>query len=218
MPLEGLLGYTFKNKDLLKQALTHASVSENKNSYERLEFLGDRVLSFVIADLLFQAFPADREGALAKRHSTLVKQGALELVATHLNLAAHMHYARRDKTQAPSPSMQADVVEALIAAMYLDGGFSVAENFIKTHWQNLIQTSQAPPEDAKSALQEWAQSRAIALPKYEELQRSGPDHDPVFTIQVTVAGYPPQQAQSHSKQAAQKLAAKAMLDFLREHQ
>jgi len=213
--LEKLLAHAFKNKDLLKQALTHASISENKNSYERLEFLGDRILSFVIADMLFAAFPKDKEGALAKRHSMLVKQGALEQVAHNLDLPNHMHYAKRDKEQAPSPSMQADVVEALIAALYLDGGFAAAEKFIRTHWQDLIHTLQAPPEDAKSALQEWAQAKGLELPKYEVTGRKGPDHNPTFIVEVTLDGYPPQQAESTSKQAAQKIAAKSLLDYLR---
>lgn len=213
--LEKLLQHQFANKDLLKQALTHASLSENKSSYERLEFLGDRVLSFVIADMLFVTFPEDKEGALAKRHSTLVKQAALEKVAKSLDLPSHMYYAKRDKEQKPSPSMQADVVEALIAALYLDGGFTAADQFIRTHWAELVNAGHAPPEDAKSALQEWAQARGIALPKYDVLERSGPDHSPVFVVQVSLEGFKPQQAQSNSKQSAQKLAARTLLDIVR---
>lgn len=213
--LETLLGYTFKDKTLLQQALTHSSASKNKSSYERLEFLGDRVLSLVIADMLFHAFPQEKEGALAKRHSTLVKQGALENVAKTLDLANIMHFARRLTQEQPSPSMQADVVEALIAAVYLDGGFSAADHFIRTRWQDFLQESATPPEDAKSALQEWAQGKALALPSYTVLEQAGPDHNPTFTVNVSVEGFAPQQATSSSKQAAQKLAAKMLLDIVR---
>jgi len=211
------LGYEFKDKELLAQALTHASVSANKSSYERLEFLGDRILSFVIADMLFTAFPEDKEGALAKRHSTLVKQGALEKVAEKLDLSKQVQFARSAKQAAPTASILADVVEALIAALYLDGGFAIAEQFIRTHWQGLITSFSLPPEDPKSSLQEWAQARGLALPVYKELERSGPDHSPVFVIEVTLPDYPPQQATSNSKQSAQKLAAQQLLDFVREN-
>jgi ribonuclease-3 len=210
------LGHEFKNNDLLQQALTHASVSRNKESYERMEFLGDRILSFVIADMLFAAFPEDKEGALAKRHSTLVKQGALEEVAKKLELSAHVKFARSASQSEPSPSILADVVEALIAALYLDAGFAAADKFIRDHWQPLIHSFNLPPEDAKSSLQEWAQARALPLPVYKVLEQSGPDHKPLFVVEVSVGGHPSQTAQSHSKQSAQKLAAEQLLDFLRE--
>ncbi|MDB5477523.1 MAG: RNAse [Alphaproteobacteria bacterium] len=208
-PLEEKLGHEFADKELLKRALTHSSAGPA--SYERLEFLGDRILSFVIADMLFTAFKNEEEGALAKRHSTLVKQGALEKVACALCVSDHMHYAN----QKPTKSMMADVVEALIAALYLDGGFAVAEKFIRSHWEELIRVADLPPEDAKSALQEWAQARGLPLPVYKVLERSGPDHDPIFVIEAKVSDYPSQQAQSKSKQAAQKLAARSLIDYLR---
>ncbi len=213
--LETALGHTFKDKDLFKQALTHASISKNAASYERMEFLGDRVLSFVIADMLFAAFPEEKEGALAKRHSTLVKQDALEQVALTLDLSSKVQFARSAKQVEPSPSVLADVVEALIAALYLDGGFAVAEKFIRTHWQVLIHSFKAPPEDPKSALQEWAQARGLPLPVYKVLERTGPDHSPVFVVEVSVSDYTPQQANSTSKQAAQKIAAQSLITYLR---
>lgn len=213
--LENRLGYTFKDQALLKRALTHTSVSKNKDSYERLEFLGDRILSFVIADILFHSFPDDKEGALAKRHSLLVKQGALELIAVKLGLVEFIRFGKVDANVKPSPSVQADVVEALIAALYLDGGFNAADHFIRSHWQEFISVSDKPPEDAKSALQEWAQGKGIELPKYEVIGQSGPDHSPVFVIQVSLPGYPAQQAESSSKQSAQKIAARLLLDHIR---
>jgi len=211
-----VLGHEFKNKDLLQQALTHASVSKTKSSYERMEFLGDRILSFVIADMLFKAFPDEKEGALAKRHSTLVKQEALEEVAKRLSLSPHVKFARSAVQSEPSPSILADVVEALIAALYLDGGFEAADHFIRAHWQELIHSFHLPPEDAKSSLQEWAQARALPLPVYKVIEQSGPDHHPVFVVEVIVGDHPSQTAKSTSKQSAQKLAAEQLLNYLRE--
>lgn len=216
--LETLLQHRFGDREILLQALTHSSLSRDRQSYERLEFLGDRVLGFVIADMLFHAFPNEKEGALAKRHSMLVKQGALEKIAAILNLENHMHYARREDGHKPSPSMLADVVESLIAALYLDGGFTAADRFIRHYWTGLLHENAGPPEDAKSALQEWAQSKGIALPSYRLVKRSGPDHKPDFTVEVSLSGYPPQQATSQSKQAAQKLAARQLLDLVRKQE
>lgn len=210
--LETLLGYHFNNKELLQQALTHSSATKTKKSYERLEFLGDRVLSFVVADMLFKTFSGEEEGSLAKRHSSLVKQGFLETVAQEIKLEQHIVIS--DKK--PSASMLADVVESLIAALYLDGGFEVAANFIRSHWLETISQDIKPPEDSKSALQEWAQGRGISLPEYTILERSGPDHRPSFVVQVKLPNYPPQQAPRATKQIAEKLAAQLLLNFLRE--
>lgn len=211
--LESLLGYTFGNKELLEQALTHASASKSKMSYERLEFLGDRVLSFVVADMLYNAFPNEEEGALAKRHSALVKQDCLESVAAELKIGSHIRISEKN----PSGSMQADVVESLIAALYLDGGFDVAESFIRRYWQPFLNMDILPPQDSKSALQEWAQARGLPLPEYSILERSGPDHRPSFVVQVCLQGYPSQQAPGASKQIAEKLAAQLLLNNLREN-
>jgi ribonuclease-3 len=110
----------------------------------------------------------------------------------------------------------ADVVEALIAALYLDGGFEASDRFIRDHWQELIHSFNLPPEDAKSALQEWAQARALSLPVYKVIEQSGPDHQPVFVVEVIVGNFPSQTARSNSKQSAQKLAAEQLLNFLKE--
>lgn len=213
--LEDLLQYKFKDGTLLQRALTHSSASKKQQSYERMEFLGDRVLGFVVADMLFHSFPNDKEGALAKRHSILVKQGTLEKIAALLDIEQYIHYGKNDSAQMPSPSVKADVVEALIAALYLDGGFAVADRFIRQHWQDMISTSDKPPEDPKSALQEWTQGKGLDLPQYTVVGQSGPDHNPVFIVKVAVPGFPEQQAESSSKQSAQKLAAHLMLTHIR---
>lgn len=213
--LETLLGYHFKDRSLFELALTHSSASRKRQSYERLEFLGDRVLGFVVAEMMFNSFPNEKEGALAKRHSTLVKQGTLEKVAEQIELQDHIRYGKSGSALLPSPSVKADVVEALIAALYLDGGFSVAESFIKHYWQGLISTMDKPPEDPKSSLQEWAQSKGLELPHYKVIGQTGPDHEPVFVVEVTISGYPPQQAESTSKQSAQKRAALLLLNYIK---
>lgn len=214
--LETLLHHQFNDPALLQRALTHSSSATKKQpSYERLEFLGDRVLGIVVADMLFHSFPQDKEGALAKRHSILVKQGTLEKIAELLNIDQHIRYGRHDGAPAPSPSVKADVVEALIAAMYLDGGFAVADRFIRQYWGAFISAEDKPPEDPKSALQEWAQGKGIELPTYKVIGQSGPDHNPLFIIQVSLPGYPAQQAESTSKQSAQKLAARLLLNHIR---
>ncbi len=210
--LEKMLGHVFSNKDVLRQALTHSSASKDKTSYERLEFLGDRILSFVVADILFKTFPEEVEGSLAKRHSALVKQSVLESVALNIKLSDYMILS--DK--APSASMLADAVESLIAALYLDGGFTVAEAFIRVHWMDLITQEISPPEDSKTALQEWAQGQGLPLPQYSILERTGPDHRPSFIVQATLEGYAPQQAPGATKQIAEKLAAQLLLNMVRE--
>lgn len=210
--LENRIGHRFTQISLLEEALTHSSKSGKKDSYERMEFLGDRVLSLVIAEQLFQKFPDENEGDLAKRHSMLVKQEALELIAEQVGMAEFMHY----KQHSPSKSMLADAVESVIAAIYLDAGFNVARHFIVKYWAPLMQDTAQPPEDPKSALQEWAQSQALALPVYNVIERSGPDHSPIFTVEVSLAGFDPKQGVGSSKQIAEKQAAIQLLTIIRE--
>lgn len=213
--MKRVLDHSFKDQSLLDMALTHVSAAaEDKKSYERLEFLGDRILSLAIAHMLYDAFPEEEEGALAKRHSALVRQETLEKIAHNIHLKDHIRVSSRD-TQV-SGSMMSDVLEALLGALYLDGGYNVAEKFIITHWRELLHSEVTPPEDGKSALQEWAQARGLSLPVYDIAERSGPDHKPHFVVKATLADYPPQMGEGASKQAAQKVAAKALLQYLKE--
>jgi ribonuclease III len=213
--MKHILDYSFKDQSLLDMALTHVSaVAEDKKSYERLEFLGDRILSLAIAHMLYDAFPNEEEGALAKRHSALVRQETLEKIACTIHLKDHIRVSSNEAQI--SGSIMSDVLEALLGALYLDGGYNVAEKFIMTHWHDLLHSETAPPEDGKSILQEWAQARGLPLPVYDIAERSGPDHKPHFVVKVTLADYPPQLGEGASKQAAQKVAAKALLQYLRE--
>ena len=151
---------------------------------------------------------------MAKRHSALVKQATLEKVAAKMNLAPYIRVSSKDA--ALSGSMIADVVEALLAAIYLDSNFETAEKCVQYYWKDLLYQEATPPEDAKSSLQEWAQGRGYALPEYRLIERTGPDHRPSFAVEVHLANYTPQRGEGASKQAAEKAAAQAFLTVLKE--
>ncbi len=215
--LEERLGHAFARSDLLHRALTHASTGSRADgrgaSNERLEFLGDRVLGLVIASLLYRSFPDEDEGALARRHAALVQREALARVAVDVGLPDHvlMSPSEEEAGGRRNPGLLADACEAVIAALYLDGGLGAAERFIEAHWQALVDEHTQPPKDAKTRLQEWAQGRGLALPVYAETERHGPAHAPVFTIEVSLQGQAPASASGPSKRAAEQAAAQALL-------
>lgn len=210
------LGYTFADPALLGRALTHTSVDAGGGpgaSYERLEFLGDRVLGLVVAELLLETFPKAAEGELAPRFNELVRREAVAKMARGLDVGRHLRLGQgehqtggRDKT-----AILADVGEAVIAAIFLDGGLEVARRFITQEWSTEIANQSVTPRDAKTALQEWSQSRGVGLPQYRETGRMGPDHAPRFTIEVVVAGLAPARGTGSSKREAEQLAAEALL-------
>src|SRR5262249_49728086 len=147
---------------------------------ERLEFLGDRVLGLVTADALLRVFPNENEGDLAPRLAALVSAPTLARVATGFGLAAHIKVARGQKADTVETAVLADACEAVIGALYLDGGLAAAEKFISAHWSALMRADIVPPKDAKTALQEWAQARGLPLPVYRVQDSSGPAHAPSF--------------------------------------
>jgi ribonuclease-3 len=219
--LAGRLGHRFEQPRLLRRALTHTSArtpSRQAHNYERLEFLGDRVLSLVVADLLLARFPDEREGDIARRHAALVRRAALAEVAAALRLGDHVVLSRGEAETGgrDNPAILADVCEAVIAALYLDGGLPIAARFIERHWGPLIEAAPHPPQDPKTALQEWAQARGLALPQYREIGRKGPDHGPLFTVEVTVEGQPPGCATGPSKRTAEQAAAAVLLSRIGE--
>lgn len=213
--LSGATGYSFHDPDLARLALTHRSAIGRGRSktYERLEFLGDRVLALVIADLLYDHFPDEDEGSLAKRLVALVRRETLADVASSLGLPPLIELSRgeEDAGGRQNPAILADVCEALIGAMYRDGGMRAARAFIRRNWLDRMCGMEKPPKDAKTELQEWAQGRGLELPEYREVGRSGPDHAPVFTIEVTVGDYPPERAVGQTKRAAEQVAAEQLL-------
>lgn len=215
--LYGILGHKFSDPALLQEALTHRSASHGRdNGYERLEFLGDRVLGLCIADMLMEAFPDEPEGALSRRLNALVRQETLAEVAEALGIQDHILVGRaeEDGGARTNPAILSDICEALIAALYRDGGLEVARTFIVANWRNRLEKSSRPPKDAKSSLQEWAMARKLPLPEYEIAEKSGPDHAPVFTIQVSVRGREPMQASGESKRNAEQKAAALLLEHL----
>lgn len=215
--LEQRVGHTFSDQTLLQQALTHASrtgmADARTDSNERMEFLGDRVLGIIIADLLYRQFSNEDEGALSRRFTALVRMEALARVAGDIDLAPHLEMSQGEAETGgrDNPALLADACEALIAALYLDGGLETARRFVETHWQELLEEDPTPPKDAKTALQEWTQSKGLGLPEYAVVDQSGPSHAPVFTIAVTVGGQQDQRASGPSKRRAEQDAAAAML-------
>lgn len=209
------IAYRFTRPSLLEAAMTHASTGAEQN-YERLEFLGDRVLGLVMAEILFQFFPQEAEGDLAKRHAALVQGKLLAEVARTLDLGTYMLLsdAERSAGGGDNDNMLADGLEALIGALYLDGGLALCQKLIALWWGERVQIMSDPPQDPKTALQEWAQGRGLPLPLYELVGRTGPDHAPAFTIQVTVQGYEAGQAIGSSRRTAEKEAARILLERL----
>ena len=207
------LGHTFTRPALLAEALTHPSTQARGRGYERLEFLGDRVLGVIVADMLLAAFPAEDEGALAKRFAALVRRQALAQVAERLDLGRFVELSKGEEETGgrSSPTLLADTVEAVIAALYLDGGLAAAEAFVRRQWSGLMKAAATPPEDAKTRLQEWAQGLAKPLPSYTTVAVEGPPHSPTFEVEARVEGLAPATAKGPSKQAAEQAAAAALL-------
>lgn len=218
--LTSSFGYTFSDAALLHRALTHSSAVADGalagQHNERLEFIGDRVLGLAVADMLYRRYPHEPEGALAKRLTALVQQSALVKVAQAQNLGDHLRLSPAERKAGMRDAMLADALEALIGAIFLDGGYLAAASVVAAHWTPLLEADLAPPEDPKTALQEWVQARGMALPRYEVSGQSGPAHAPAFTVRAIVAGAQPAEATAASKRVAEKEAARILLAALIE--
>ncbi len=218
--LSAVLGHVFHDPDLLEQALTHRSAMvAGQEGYERLEFLGDRVLALVVADMLLDAFPTENEGALAKRYTALVRRETLADVAREIGLGRYIHLSRGESEGGgrENEGILADVCEAVIAALYRDGGLAAARAFIERHWTTRLRKALRPPQDSKTALQEWAQARGYPLPTYRTIGRVGPDHAPIFTVSVAIPGFAPAKGEGPSKRSAEQAAAAQLLETLSRH-
>jgi ribonuclease-3 len=215
---------------LLAEALTHSSavaphgpVARGRGRrravqrhYERLEFLGDRVLGLVIADLLWHRFETEPEGPMTRRMADLVRRETVARVALEIGLDRHLVLSPVEAAAgaAKNPSILADVCEAVIAAIYLDGGLPAASAFVRRWWEPLIDEKAAPPRDPKTRLQEWAQARGLGLPAYRLVATEGPDHAPRFTVAASVAQSEEVKATASSKRAAETEAAAGLLALL----
>lgn len=218
------LGHNFAKPDLLQAALTHPSLAgfrtrqkSGAQPYERLEFLGDRVLGLAIAAWLYERFPDANEGEMAKRHAALVNREALRAVAVEIGLGQYLRLARGEEASGTRKNIATlpDAMEAVIGALYLDGGFPAAEKFIHRYWQKDVDIPEAPA-DPKTTLQEWAQGKGLPLPQYKVVEHSGPAHAPKFVIEASVKGYPSAAASGDSKRAAQKEAARLLIEQIKK--
>lgn len=229
--LETALGYDFNDRGLLREALTHASTTGTRpgrgrgrraadtrsgTNNERLEFLGDRVLALAVASMLIGQYPDEPEGALSKRLAVLVSGQTLAGIAAELDLARWLKVAsgERHGPEAPSRNMLADACEAVIGAIYLDGGLAAAETVIHRFWAGRVDAMAAPPRDPKMALQEWVQARGLPLPRYTVLGTDGPAHAPLFRVCVEITGQAAVEAEGGSKRAAEQAAARSLLSRL----
>ena len=212
--LQRTLGYQFKDTGLLRVALTHPSKNGQEN-YQRLEFLGDRILGLAIAHSLFKTYPKEREGQLSRRFIALVRKEMLAEVAQELGLGVHINLTTANTHEdRENPSILSDVVEAIIAAIYLDGGIEPATDFVEQKFAHALQHVK-DNRDPKSALQEWAQGHGLPLPEYQEVSRTGPDHNPTFEIRVSLEGKGTAMAKANAKRSAEITAAKTLLDSLK---
>lgn len=213
----GRIGHAFKRPELLLRALTHGSfASETRPDNQRLEFLGDRVLGLVMAEALLASDKAASEGQLAPRYNALVRKEACADVAREVDLGSVLKLGRSEMMSGGrrKQALLGDAMEAVIAAVYLDGGFDAAKAMILRLWGSRIENVDADARDAKTALQEWAQARGMPPPAYVETGREGPDHAPVFTIEVRLGNGASETARAASKRAAEQAAAAALLGRL----
>ena len=211
--LEKNLGYTFKNKHLLKQAVTHGSITTNLHeNYERLEFLGDRVLGLSVAEMLYKMFPSEPEGSLSPRLMALVCKETVAEVVLSMKINDYIRAEGIDIEH--NDNVLCDVGEAIIGAIYLDSDSETAIEFVRNHWKSLINTHTTPPKDAKTSLQEFAHSRGWETPHYNEIGREGAEHDPIFFMRAVVSGHGEASGQGHNKKLAEQDAARKLLQQL----
>ena len=214
--LEAALGSRFKDRKLLERALTHASVRSGRgqrHDNERLEFLGDRVLGLVIAELLHVSLPDVREGDLARRFNRLVCGESCAEVGREIDLGRHLILSESEAENGgrEKETILADAVEAVLGAVFLDSGFANARKAVHRLWGDRFNSIDRTTVDAKSALQEWAQARGLPLPRYKETARTGPDHAPKFVSEVRVKGAEPISGKGTSKRQAEQAAASEFL-------
>ncbi len=210
--LEKQLGAKPRDLCLYERAFTHSSHAGP--TYERLEFLGDRVLGLVIADWLYERHPDDPEGKLSQRLNSLVSGATCALVGREMALSGHIRLGKQalDDGAYDSDNVIGDVVEALIGALFLDHGLDAARNFIRAHWVDLMGSQTAAPHHPKSALQEWAAAQNRRAPHYSVVERSGPDHAPRFLVKVSLGSAGEAEAEGKSKQDAERAAAALLLE------
>jgi ribonuclease-3 len=208
------LGREPREAKLFERALTHGS--HGRDTYERLEFLGDRVLGLVVASWLYERFPSEPEGKMSRRYNVLVARETCAEIGRTLDLPRHIRLGKqaRDDQANMSDNVIGDVVEAVIGAIYLDGGLERAEAFVRSNWAEFLDGQRKAPEHPKSALQELAAEKKLGVPLYELLSRFGPHHAPRFRVKVSLGRHGEAEAEGDSKQEAETAAATALLGQL----
>jgi ribonuclease-3 len=214
--VEDRIGYRFKDAALLESALTHISALTGRSrsgSYQRLEFLGDHVLGLVVSDMLFRTFPKANEGELSRRLADLVRQETCAEIARAIDLGAAIRLGPSEANAGGRlrVAILADVCEALIGAVFIDGGYPAVAPLIERLWDERMRVPVRPPRDPKTVLQEWAQARGLPTPAYREVARTGPHHSPEFRIAVQLPDLAPAEGMGRSKRAAEQAAAAALL-------
>jgi ribonuclease III len=216
--IEARIGHKFADATLLTTAFTHVSALKSArkrgDSYQRLEFLGDHVLGLIVSDMLYRAFPSADEGELSKRLADLVRKESCADVAKSLGLLDDIKLgavgagagARLRK------SVLGDICEAVIGAVFLDGGYAAAAQFVERNWTERMRKPRRPLRDPKTVLQEWAQGKGLPTPVYREIERTGPHHDPQFRVAVELPGLAPAEGVGGNKRAAEKVAASVMIE------
>lgn len=217
--LAAILGHDFADPKLLEKALTHPSAATSmRPDNQRLEFLGDRVLGLIVAGMLMERFPDLPEGELAPRFNALVRRESLADIALDIDLGRFLRLGRSEMTSGGrrKAAILADAMEAVIAALYLDGGLSAAEAFVRGRWDARMTEVRSSPLDAKTRLQEHLQGRGQRPPDYVQIDRTGPDHAPVFTVEARLENGPSARGTARSKKLAEQEAATALLARLED--
>lgn len=217
--LETRLGHKFRDADLLARAMTHVSAPassgvDRAQSYQRLEFLGDRVLGLMVAGMLYEAYPQATEGELSMRLAKLVRRETCAAVALEWDVGPHVVMGQGEARAGgrKKAAILSDICESLIGAVFVDAGYEAAKALVERSWRTRMDADIEPERDAKTAVQEWAQARALPAPKYAEVARSGPAHQPHFIMQVELDGFEPTRGEASSKRAAEQAAAQAFLN------
>lgn len=209
------IGHSFSNPDLLAEAMTHSSLSStSRKDNQRLEFLGDRVLGLVVAEALLELDPGATEGELAPRFNSMVRKETCADVAGDIGLGDALMLGRSEMLSGGrrKQALLGDAMEAVIAAIYLDADYDTVRKIIRKHWRSRLENAQEAARDGKTMLQEWAQARGMPPPDYRVVHREGPDHAPLFTVEVTITRGDKAQAQANSKRSAQQAAAEVLLN------
>ncbi len=215
--IEDSLKYNFKNRQLLESAITHTSILNKKDdyTYERLEFLGDRVLGLSIANLIYKKFLNESEGELARRIAVLVSGKMLAKIAININLQNYIRVTDNfNFSNGQNYSILSDTMEAIIGAIFLDSNYNEVKNVIQLLWKEYILADEMPPKDSKSALQELAMQLKYEMPLYSNYEKEGPDHSPKFTVEVSIKGINKIQGLGQSKKSAEADAANKLLKII----